>query len=91
MLRHCLGIRIPTVYGYAILTQLIWLLGIPGSGLFLWVDTESRGPALYVLAMVLIGFNSTFLNGAGAIEATMAEKELAKEHPGAFGPGDGKS
>jgi MFS family permease len=85
------GTRIPTVYGYAILTPLIWFLGIPGSGLFSWADTKSRGPALYVLAMVLIGFNSSFLNAAGAIEATMAAKELAKEHPGAFGPGGGKS
>ncbi|KAJ6175578.1 hypothetical protein N7485_002492 [Penicillium canescens] len=90
-LKDRIGTRIPTVYGYAILTPLIWLLGVPGSGLFSWADTESRGPALYVLAMVLIGFNSTFLNAAGAIEATMAAKELAKEHPGAFGPGGGKS
>jgi MFS family permease len=90
-LKDRIGTRIPTVYGYAVLTPLFWILGIPGSGLFPWADTESRGPALYVLAMVLIGFNSTFLNAAGAIEATMAAKELAKEHPGAFGPGGGKS
>ncbi|OQD84367.1 hypothetical protein PENANT_c013G06320 [Penicillium antarcticum] len=90
-LKDRIGTRIPTFYGFSALTPFLWLLGIPGSGLFRWADTKDRGPALYVLAMILIGTNSAFLNAAGSIEATMAAKELQKEHPGAFGPGGGKA
>ncbi|KAJ5758079.1 uncharacterized protein N7511_006773 [Penicillium nucicola] len=90
-LKDRIGTRIPTVYGFAALTPLLWLLGIPGSGLYQWADTKDRGPALYVLTMILIGMNTSFLNGAGSIEATIAANELENEYPGAFGPGGGKA
>lgn len=89
-LKDRVGTRFPTTYGFAILTPLLWLLGVPGSGIFSWADTQARGPALYVTAMILIGLNASCLNAAGSIEATIAAKELEKEHPGAFGPGGGK-
>ncbi|KAJ5958674.1 major facilitator superfamily domain-containing protein [Penicillium vulpinum] len=41
--------------------------------------------------MTLIGFHTTFLNGAGTIEATVVVDELQTRHPKAFGPNGGNS
>lgn len=69
-LKDRVGTRIPTAFGFAILAPLLWLLGIPGSEQFPFMNQENRGPVLYVLAMTLIGLQFSFLNGAGSIEAT---------------------
>ncbi|KAI9044652.1 major facilitator superfamily domain-containing protein [Aspergillus affinis] len=83
--------RMPTTAGLAILAPLMWLLGVPGNPSFPWANFGTRGPVLYVLTMCAIGIQSTFLNGGGTIEATMAVDELDKQYPGAFGPNAGKS
>ncbi|KAJ5190938.1 uncharacterized protein N7498_009923, partial [Penicillium cinerascens] len=85
------GTRIPTAFGFAILAPLLWLLGIPGSEQFPFINAVIRGTVLYVLVMTLIGIQFSFLNGSGSIEATVAAIELEKEHPGTFGPNGGKS
>ncbi|KAJ5552257.1 hypothetical protein N7494_001635 [Penicillium frequentans] len=90
-LKDRFGTRIPTASGFATLAPLFWLLGVPGSAQFPSIDTETWGSTIYVSAMILIGFQTTFLNGSGMIEATVAMSELQKEYPGAFGPNGGKS
>jgi hypothetical protein len=69
----------PTVCGFTILAPFIWLLGVPGSKQFLSTSFENWGPEVYVIAMVCIGFQLTFLNGSGTIEAT--GKPNASSHP----------
>lgn len=69
-LKDRVGTQIPTAFGLAMLAPSLWLLGIPGSEKFQFTNEEYWGPRLYVLAMILIGFHLTFLNGAGTIEAT---------------------
>ncbi|KAJ5523187.1 hypothetical protein N7513_012731, partial [Penicillium frequentans] len=90
-LKDRFGTRIPTAFGFATLAPLFWLLGVPGSAQFPSIDTETWGSTIYVSAMILIGFQTTLLNGSGMIEATVAMSELQKEYPGAFGPNGGKS
>jgi Na+/melibiose symporter-like transporter len=69
-LKDRVGTRMPTVCGFTILAPFIWLLGVPGSKQFLSTSFENWGPEVYVIAMVCIGFQLTFLNGSGTIEAT---------------------
>lgn len=69
-LKDHFGTRIPTAFGFATLAPLYWLLGVPGSAQFPSIDTETWGSTIYVSAMILIGFQTTFLNGSGMIEAT---------------------
>lgn len=69
-LKDRFGTRIPTAFGFATLAPLYWLLGVPGSAQFPSIDTETWGSTIYVSAMILIGFQTTFLNGSGMIEAT---------------------
>lgn len=69
-LKDRVGTRMPTVCGFTTLAPFIWLLGVPRSKHFLSTSFENWGPEVYILAMVCIGFQLTFLNGAGTIEAT---------------------
>ncbi|KAJ5667152.1 hypothetical protein N7507_003016 [Penicillium longicatenatum] len=85
------GTRIPTAFGFATLALLVWLLGVPGSAQCPF-SVGDRGPTIYVWAMILLGFQTTYMNGSGMIEATeVAVSELQKKYPGAFGPNGGKS
>lgn len=63
------GTRDPTVFGFFILVPLVWLLGVPGSDGFSWFNTGDRGPVIYAVVVACVGLGSTFLNGAGTIEA----------------------
>ncbi|KAF7595395.1 hypothetical protein BBP40_006389 [Aspergillus hancockii] len=90
-LKDRVGTRAPTSFAFTSLTPLIWLLGAPGNAKYPSMNVGNRGPILYVVFLVLIGFQSAFLSGAGAIEATLAVNELRQEHPRAFGPNGGKS
>ncbi|KAJ6092710.1 hypothetical protein N7486_007999 [Penicillium sp. IBT 16267x] len=90
-LKDRIGTRIPTAFGFATIAPLVWLLGVPGSAQYPCISFGNWGPTLYVSAMILLGFQTAFLNGSGMIEATVAISELQMEYPGAFGPNGGKS
>jgi hypothetical protein len=63
------GTKIPTAFGFATLAPSVWLLGVPGSAQCPF-SVGDRGPTIYVWAMILVGFQTTFMNGSGMIEAT---------------------
>ncbi|KAE8378976.1 major facilitator superfamily domain-containing protein [Aspergillus bertholletiae] len=90
-LKDRIGSRIPLFLAFTTLTPLVWLLGVPGNASFPWANADGRGPALYVLTMGLIGISSSFLSGAGSIEAAVVTNELQKEYPRAFGRNGGNS
>lgn len=68
-LKDRMGTRDPTVFGFAVLVPLVWLLGVPGSDSLSWSNTGNRGPVIYAVVVASVGLASTFLNGAGTIEA----------------------
>lgn len=69
-LKDRIGTRIPTAFGFATIAPLVWLLGVPGSARYSFMSAGAWGSAIYVSAMILLGFQTTFLNGSGMIEAT---------------------
>ncbi|KAE8393119.1 major facilitator superfamily domain-containing protein [Aspergillus alliaceus] len=85
------GTRWPTVAGFALLTPIMWVLGMPGDDRFPWANRDNRGGIIYAAAVTAVGTFSCFLNGAGTIEATVTVDEIEARHPGIFGPNGGYS
>jgi MFS family permease len=64
------GTRYPTAAGFAILTPIMWVLGMPGNDRFPWANRGNTGQIIYAAAVTAVGTFSCLLNGAGTIEAT---------------------
>ncbi|KAE8356112.1 major facilitator superfamily domain-containing protein [Aspergillus coremiiformis] len=85
------GTRYPIAAGFAILTPIMWVLGMPGDDRFPWVNRDNNGQIIYVACVIAVGTFSCLLNGAGTIEATVTVDEIEARHPGIFGPNGGYS
>ncbi|KAF7589728.1 hypothetical protein BBP40_003926 [Aspergillus hancockii] len=90
-LKDRFGTRYPTTAGFAILTPIMWVLGIPGDDRFPWANRGNTGQIIYVVAVTAVGTFSCLLNGAGTIEATVSVDEIEAKHPGIFGANGGYS
>ncbi|KAE8347759.1 hypothetical protein BDV24DRAFT_121322 [Aspergillus arachidicola] len=85
------GTRYPTAAGFAILTPIMWVLGMPGDDRFPGVNGGNTGQIVYAVCVTAVGTFSCLLNGAGSIEATVTVDEIEARHPGIFGPNGGYS
>jgi MFS family permease len=66
-LRDRVGLRWPTVIGCGSLVPLIWLMGVPGKDLP-WGRLEHGGEAVYITAVVGLGFAFALVRGAGTFQ-----------------------
>ena len=67
-LRDRLGLRLPTVLGWALVAPFLWLLAIPGRPGFPWSAPASHGEAIVIVSIVGIGFGFLLIRGAGAFQ-----------------------
>lgn len=65
-----IGTRIPVTIGFLGLVPLLWLVGVPGDDRFSWANQGHRGEVIYAVTVTAIGIMTTFLSGAGTMEAT---------------------
>lgn len=67
-LRDRLGLRFPTVLGWALVAPCLWLLAVPGRPWFPWSAPESHGAAVVIVSIVGVGFGFLLIRGAGAFQ-----------------------
>ncbi|KAL2856470.1 major facilitator superfamily domain-containing protein [Aspergillus pseudoustus] len=89
-LRDRVGLRWPTVIGWGFIVPLIWLLGVPGADLP-WGRLEHGGEAVYIVAIIGLGFAFALLRGAGTFQMMAVVHDLEAEDPNIFGPYGGNS
>ncbi|KAL4876155.1 major facilitator superfamily domain-containing protein [Aspergillus karnatakaensis] len=90
-LRDRTGLRGTTTVGCALMVPLLWLLGVPGKELP-WGKLEGRdGEAVYITAIIGLGFALALTRGAGSIQMLAVLHELEKKNPTMFGPYGGNS
>ncbi|KAL2812248.1 major facilitator superfamily domain-containing protein [Aspergillus cavernicola] len=89
-LRDRVGLRYPTTIGWGLLTFFLWLLAVPGEDLP-WGRLEHAGKAVYIIAIVGIGFACALIRGAGTFQMMAVIHDLEAEDPKFFGPYGGNS
>ncbi|CEL04887.1 hypothetical protein ASPCAL06011 [Aspergillus calidoustus] len=89
-LRDRVGLRWPTVIGCGSLVPLIWLMGVPGKDLP-WGRLEHGGEAVYITAVVGLGFAFALVRGAGTFQIMAVVHDLEAKNPNIFGPYGGNS
>lgn len=67
-LRDRLGLRLPTVLGWALVAPFLWLLAVPGRPDSPWVAPDSIGEAVVITSIIGIGFGFLLIRGAGAFQ-----------------------
>lgn len=75
-LRDRLGLRLPTVIGWALVVPFLWLLAVPGRPGFPWAAPDSHGEAIVIVSIVGIGFGFLLIRGAGALQLVCMESDL---------------
>lgn len=101
------GLRYPTTVGWALLAPVMWLIGVPGSGIFApesAVNTET----MFIFAVVVFGVVVPFVRGAGFLQVSRAslpplyllysinfsaviQSEFEAQDPGRFGYNGGSN
>lgn len=66
-MRDHFGLRWPTTIGWALTTPLLWLMAVPGEDLP-WGKLEKGGEAVYIAAIVGLGFAFALTRGAGSFQ-----------------------
>lgn len=66
-MRDHFGLRWPTTIGWALTTPLLWLMAVPGENLS-WGRLEKGGEAVYIAAIVGLGFAFALTRGAGSFQ-----------------------
>ncbi|KAL2860829.1 MFS general substrate transporter [Aspergillus lucknowensis] len=91
-LRDRVGLRWPTTLGWALLAPLLWLLAVPGEQ-FVWgrLEPGTGGEAVYVAAIVGVGFAMALTRGAGTFQMMAVVHDLEAKDPNIFGPYGGNS
>ena len=72
-LRDRVGIRYPTTIGWILVALLLWLLGIPGSGLG-WADDATKGQIIFIFGVIGIGAVSPLIRGAGMLQLVSKQR-----------------
>ncbi|KAH8693806.1 major facilitator superfamily domain-containing protein [Talaromyces proteolyticus] len=85
LLKDKFGLRYPISIGFLLFVPSLWLLGLPGSGIFQWIGDKGVGPIIYIVALILIGICRTLVIGFGGVEVMQASNHLEEENPGIFG------
>ncbi|KAL4969860.1 MFS general substrate transporter [Aspergillus stella-maris] len=89
-LKDYYGMHVPVTVGFLLMAPSLWLLGVPGSGIFAWADHRS-GQIIYIVTLVSIGVCRTLVLGLGGVEVMRGATELAADYPGIFGAQTGHS
>ncbi|KHN93745.1 Major facilitator superfamily domain, general substrate transporter [Metarhizium album ARSEF 1941] len=95
-LRDRVGLRYPTVAGWALMVPLLWLLGIPGQSHSTWGNIGYDGRAMFIVCIAAIGTASTLVRGAGALQMTgppmtAVVHDMQTKNPRVFGDYGGSS
>jgi MFS family permease len=72
-LRDRIGLRYPTTIGWVLIAPLLWLLGIPGTGL---ADHGGNGKVIFIAGIVGIGSAAPLVRGAGTLQLISEDKFL---------------
>ncbi|KAK2808425.1 hypothetical protein FQN49_008716 [Arthroderma sp. PD_2] len=91
LIRDRVGIRVPTILGWALLCPLLACLGIPGSRVSSDSTSQKSSETMFALCVCSIGIVMPFLQGAGSLYILNASRKLEIEYPGIFGPNGGRS
>lgn len=67
-LKDRFGLRYPIAIGFLLFAPSLLLLSLPGSGHLAWMSQEERGPATFIVALILIGICRTLVLGFGGVE-----------------------
>ncbi|KIA75934.1 hypothetical protein HK57_00246 [Aspergillus ustus] len=83
-IRDRVGLRYPTTIGWAILAPVMWLIGVPGGGVFP-SDSVMNTVEMYVGTIVALGVVAPFVRGAGYLQLSLVLKDLESNDPEIFG------
>ncbi|KAL4799555.1 MFS general substrate transporter [Aspergillus venezuelensis] len=89
-LKDYYGMHVPVTVGFLLMAPSLWLLGVPGSGIFAWANHRA-GQVIYIVTLVSIGVSRTLVLGLGGVEVMRGATELATDYPGIFGAQTGHS
>lgn len=74
-LRDRTGLRYPTTIGWVLIALLLWLLGIPGTGVE-WANPETNGKFLFIAGIIGIGSASPLVRGSGTFQLIGKTRKL---------------
>ncbi|KAJ5309977.1 Aldolase [Penicillium atrosanguineum] len=89
-LRDRVGLRNPTTIGWILIAPLLWMLGIPGTGVD-WADNEANGQVIFIIGVVGIGSVAPLVRGAGTFQLIAVTNDLQSKNASIFGPHGGSS
>jgi MFS family permease len=67
-LRDRIGLRGPTVFGWAMMIPLIILLGMPGDPSFPWAGGDAAGKSIFTTSLFTLGSILPLVRGVGAVQ-----------------------
>ncbi|BCS17662.1 uncharacterized protein APUU_10490S [Aspergillus puulaauensis] len=84
------GLQYPTTVAWALLAPVMWLIGVPGSGIFApksAVNTET----MFIFAIVVFGVIVPFVRGVGFLQVSLVLNEFETKDPRRFGENGGSN
>ncbi|OJJ04881.1 hypothetical protein ASPVEDRAFT_173567 [Aspergillus versicolor CBS 583.65] len=84
------GLRYPTTVGWALLAPVMWLIGIPGSGIFA-PESPVNTETMFIFAVVVFGVVVPFVRGAGFLQVSLVQSEFEAKDPSWFGYNGGSN
>lgn len=64
------GLRYPTAVGWALLAPVMWLVGVPGSGMVFAPESAANTETMFISAVVVFGVVVPFVRGAGSLQVS---------------------
>lgn len=64
------GLRYPTAVGWALLAPVMWLIGVPGSGMVFAPESVVNTESMFIFAVVVFGIVVPFVRGAGSLQVS---------------------
>ncbi|KAJ5124290.1 Tetracycline resistance protein TetA/multidrug resistance protein MdtG [Penicillium bovifimosum] len=83
-LRDKIGLRGPTVFGWATMVPLLILLGMPGDPNFPWAGGDAAGKPIFTTSLFGLGSVLPLVRGVGAVQLAYVVKELEATDPVVF-------
>ncbi|KAJ5555175.1 Tetracycline resistance protein TetA/multidrug resistance protein MdtG [Penicillium sp. DV-2018c] len=83
-LRDHIGLRGPTVFGWATMIPLVILMGMPGEPSFPWAGGDAAGKSIFTASLFSLGCILPFVRGVGAVQLAYVVKDLEADDPIVF-------
>lgn len=74
--RDRVGVRLPTIVGWALLCPLLCLLGVPGGGFSWFKDSQNPEQVAFIVCICGIGLFLSFVQGGGALHKRSKSKDI---------------